>query len=408
MTSTQTARPPRYPALRDPVFRRLTAAWVASNLGDSLLFIVAAVWVKELTGSDALAGGVFVAYGLAAFTAPFLGQLADRMRRVPLLVVANLAAAAVLAALFLVDAERVWIVHIVLFLYGAVGYLTSAAQSGLVRDLVADDDLAGANGLLATIDQAARLVAPLVGTGLYVLVGAQPVIAIALVSFLVAAGVFRFLGAAESEPEPPAEREPFRAEISAGVRLLFGDRRLGILTVVLAVAFAATGLTNVVVFPALEQGFDLAPAWLGVVTTFQGLGALAGGLTVAPIVARLGESRTVAIGVAVLGVGLLSLLGGWQRFVPVVVGLPVASAAIGLAVTWAIVAYVTVRQRSTPARLQGRTAAASNVLLNVPQTIAMVAGTALILAVDYRLLVVVTGAVILLAAAACLVAARSR
>jgi len=33
-------------------FRALVTGWVFTNLGDSALFLMAAVWVKELTGSD--------------------------------------------------------------------------------------------------------------------------------------------------------------------------------------------------------------------------------------------------------------------------------------------------------------------------------------------------------------------
>ena len=52
--------------------------------------------------------------------------------------------------------------------------------------------------------------------------------------------------------------------------------------------------------------------------------------------------------------------------------------------------FATLRQRSTPSSLQGRTSAAGNVLINVPQTLAMIGAAAIIAAVDYRWLVIVT------------------
>jgi hypothetical protein len=62
---------------------------------------------------------------------------------------------------------------------------------------------------------------------------------------------------------------------------------------------------------------------------------------------------------------------------------------------WAIIAYVTLRQTESPAHLQGRTGAAANLLLNLPQVMPALGAAALIGFVDYRLL-------ILAAAAGCL------
>ena len=89
-------------ALRVPAFRRLTAAWACSNFGDSALFLTLAIWVKDLTDSDAAAGLVFLFLGLPVFLAPLAGQLADRVSRRRLVVVTNLVAAAGVLALGLV------------------------------------------------------------------------------------------------------------------------------------------------------------------------------------------------------------------------------------------------------------------------------------------------------------------
>src|SRR5690606_5658029 len=73
--------PARTSVWKAPGFRRLAGAWVFTNLADSALFLMAAVWVKELTGSDVAGAFVFVALGLPAVLAPFLGMLADRLPR---------------------------------------------------------------------------------------------------------------------------------------------------------------------------------------------------------------------------------------------------------------------------------------------------------------------------------------
>src|SRR5699024_438344 len=60
--------------------------------------------------------------------------------------------------------------------------------------------------------------------------------------------------------------------------------------------------------------------------------------------------------------------------------------AAGLGIPWMVVAVVTTRQRQTPARLQGRAAAATNLALNLPQLASTPTGAALVTVLDYRLL----------------------
>jgi len=66
-------------------------------------------------------------------------------------------------------------------------------------------------------------------------------------------------------------------------------------------------------------------------------------------------------------------------------------AAVGVSIPWLLVAFATLRQRLTPARLQGRVSAATNMALNGPQTVGTAAGAGLVAGVDYRVLLVAMG-----------------
>lgn len=389
---------PRRPAAwQYPAFRRLALAWIPANLADSALYLMAAVWVKELTGSDGAAALVFVMLGLPALAAPFMGQLADRVSRRSLLVVAHVVIAAIVATLFLANsASWVWLIYAVIVAYGAMGHLNASAQAGLVRDILPDEHLASGNGLLSGIDQSLRLVSPLVGTGIYALAGAHVVVAITVACFLLSATAFVTMRLQESEPETAASRGAYGQEVTAGFRHLVRTPRLARLTLLLALACAATGMVNASVFPALEQGMGLPASALGVLMTSQGLGAVAGGLSAAWAIRRFGERQVFAIGMALLGIGTLPVVG--NSIASLVVGLVI----LGHGITISVVAFMVLRQRLTPARLQGRTNAAANMAINVPQTAATAAAAALLGIVDYRMLVVATVLVILGAALAAL------
>jgi len=195
----------------------------------------------------------------------------------------------------------------------------------------------------------------------------------------------------EIEESAPAEKTPGRYwyDLTAGFRHLWSVPALKRLTITLAIAFGAVGMVNAAVFPAMEQGFGVEPATLGILVSIQGIGSVIGGITAARIIRPLGEPRTVALGMAAMGVGLFPVAG--SSLALAIVGLLL----IGLGVPWVVVAFSTLRQRLTPNNLQGRTSSAANVALNVPQTGALALSSIAVGLIDYRLLIVATVVIVL-------------
>lgn len=380
-------------ALRLPAFRRLCAAWVLSNLGDGVLFLTLAIWVKDLTGSTATAGLVFAALGLPVLLAPFAGHVADRVPRRRLLVVSNLAVAGAVALLLGVqDAAQVPLLLAVTFLYGCAGHLTGAAQSGLLRDLLADEDLPSANGVLTTIDQGLRLVSPLLGAGLYVAVGVGWVVGLTAACFVGTAAVLLTVRVTESEPGEPTGS--YRRELAAGLDHLRATPVLLRLTLAVAAAMAVTGLSNVTNLQAIESGLRRGPELLAFLAALQGVGALVGGPFAGRLVRRWGERPAVSLGLLLLAVGISSTLTASV----VVFGVGAFVAGVGL--PWVFVGFATLRQRLTPPHLQGRTSAATGLALSGPQTLVTMSAAALVVLVDYRALIACTVAVVAAAALA--------
>lgn len=381
--SIATALRRRPAAWKHQPFRRLTAAWVTTNLGDSALYLMAAVWAKDLTGSDAAAGIVFAVLGLSTLLAPVMGHIVDRVSRRRLLIIANLVGAGLVCLLLPLTADRFWLLYIVIFGYGALGTLTGAAQGALLRDMLADDELASGNGLLSTIDQALRLVSPLLGTALYVTAGPLAVVALTATCFAATALLLVFVRQEESQPEP-RDGESFLRSALAGFGHIARTPVLAPTTIAIGVAFGATGLLNIAAFPVIEQGLGLPAASLGVMVSVQGIGAVLAGVSAASVIARLGEPRTLAVGLTILAAG------GAAFLTTSVLVAGAGMAAVGFGVTWSVVAFVTIRQRLTAPRMQGRTSAASNLAINLPQALLTLVGAAVLAVIDYRLLIALT------------------
>lgn len=373
-------------------FRRLLGGWTIGNLADSALYLTLAVWAKDLTGSSAAAGMVFFALGAPALAVPLLGLLVDRVKRKPLMVMANLIAALAAACLmFVTGAGQMWLLYTVTVVYGALGILNGSALSGLLRDMLADEHLDDANAALTTIDQGLRIFTPLLGAGLYVLWGGRA-LGLGVAALLVITALILLTVRAQESPPEPAEGRMW-AETMAGFRHLRSIPILVSIVAVTAAAFGVIGFFDTLIFEVVEHALEKPPAFFGVLATCQGAGSILGGLTSSRALRRFGPQRAVGISLALVALASVS----FALDLPAGVMVPVTITAItiaGVAIPWMVVALTTTRQRLTPPRLQGRTAAAANLALTVPQIASTAAGATLVTIVPYRALLFIAAAVL--------------
>ena len=158
-----------------------------------------------------------------------------------------------------------------------------------------------------------------------------------------------------------------------------------------AVAMLVIGFAQTFVF-ALLDAIGKPPSFLGVTSVLQGVGSIAGGLTAAAFLRRVGDVRLVGIGLAGFAVGDALLLV--PNLATILVGFLIA----GVAIAWTIVAYTTALQTRTPLEVQGRVSAAADLALTVPQTLSIAVGAALSTVVPYQALIVAMAIVLGLSA----------
>lgn len=378
----------RLGALSDSRFRRLFAGQALSSFGDSALYLTLGIWAKTLTGSNAAAGGVFLALALPTLFAPLAGHLADRVPRKTLLITVNATTALVVLSLLAVRSRgELWLIYVVAFCYGTSFDLLSAAGAGLRKDMLRGEDLASANAALQTSSQGLRIASPLVGSGLFVAFGGPSVAIFDAVTFGAAIAAIASLNVTESQPERETPGTFWR-DNAAGFRHIRAVPLLAQLSLVSAIAFGVTGLGETIIYAVVGQGLHRPPSFMGVLLSIQGAGSVAAGVTAAILMRKAGAARTVGLALACFALASLTYRTSSLTLV-------LAGAVIdGLGLVWLSVGLFTAMQRHTPPRLQGRVNAASTTLLITPQTVSIAAGAALIGVVSYRLMLLVVAVVI--------------
>jgi MFS family permease len=372
-------------AVRD--VRIFFAGWTVSVFGDWAMFIVLGVWAKALTGSNAAAGLVFFALSLPSLFSPLAGMVVDRVRRRPLLIVTYcVESVGVLALLGVHSRSDVWILYAVTAFYGAMGTIAASARSALMTTTLPKELLGEANGIFQSVREGLRLIAPLIGAGIYASLGGGAVAILDSASFLAVVVALLFMRV----PEPRFERveHDFFSEVMAGARHIFRTLPLRQIVVATGICLLVVGFAETIIFAVLDQGLHRPPSFFGVLSSFQGIGAIAGGLSAPRLLRRLGDVRLCGIGMAAFALGDATLISSS-------LGLVLAGIVVsGCGVSWLIVGLATATQVRTPLRLQGRVASAADVFVSTPQTVSIALGAMLVSFVDYRVLVVAMSGVV--------------
>jgi MFS family permease len=180
-------------------------------------------------------------------------------------------------------------------------------------------------------------------------------------------------------PPIPREDEPdFWMELQEGLHHIWHTADIRRLMIATAVVTFVAGVMEVAIFALIDEGLHRAPAFLGVLSTAQGLGAVIGGITIGAVLKRLTEMRTLAwsLGAAAIGIGLLATAN-----LPVVV---LSAIGVGVGVAFFNVALITLVQRRTDVAMQGRVMAALDAAFTLPMAISLALGAGIVAVVGFR------------------------
>ncbi|WP_306317844.1 MULTISPECIES: MFS transporter [unclassified Streptomyces] len=344
-------------------FRRLwggqTVALLGSRVTELALPLTAIVL---LDASPAQLGFLNAAQYLPVLCVTlFAGVIADRVRRRPLMIGANLGRAAILTVVPLLawlGGLSVGALCAVAFATGVLTAQFDVAYQAYLPSLVSKEQLVEGNSKL----QGSRSVAESAGQGLggtlIQVLTAPFAILVDCLGYLVAAVALLRIRTPEERPARAGARRSVRKDIAEGLRMTLRSR---LLRVIMLHASWYNLLWDVVlvVFPLYAiRVLGLGPAGLGLVVAAGSVGALGGSLAARGLGERLGTGPAMVLGMAVASAATL--------LVPLA---PNAGRGVGLAVL--VCGYVlngagiavfnihsiALRQATVPVELIGRVSA---------------------------------------------------
>ncbi len=369
--------------LRIRQFRLLFAGQLVSNLGDWLDFLALVVLITYVwhLGAGALAALAVVVALPWIVVAPFIGPLADRWPKKPVMIGADLARAAVV--LCLIVAPNLAVLLVLVGLKTTFSTFFAPAEEATIRYTVPDEELHSANALSHFVGQATKVVGPAIGGVLVGLTSPRVAFAVDAATFAASALILSFLAPVEvgaddldDDEEDDEGEEGYWQELRAGMAHIFSRRALmlGIFGMA-AATFLLVAFDTLSPLAFLQLGATKAE--FGVAIAAVGLGGVVGAVLVGryggeanPFVLMGGSEVLVGGLVALVGYGLLAHLG-----LPPLTWAPVLL-VVGLAAAGVLIAAPTIIQLETPPEMMGRVSASASAVPTVFQVFAPIVGAA--------------------------------
>ena len=339
--------------LRHRDFRLLWAGMTVSLIGDGI-FLIAMVWqAYELWNAPAALSllGIGMTIPTIAFLLP-AGVLSDRLDRRLLMLWADIARAAIIAALAVLSLTGLltfWQLLVIVALYGVGTAFFMPAFEAVVPDIVPAADLPAANSLDQFVRPIAlRLLGPALGGVLVASVGTGGAFAVDAASFGVSA-VAVFL----MRPPPHARSEHVESSVRAlkeGLEFVRGRVWLWGTLLSAAIAYLAfMGPAEVLLPYIVKNDLDASAGELGLVFAAGGVGAVGAALVMGQ---RGHPRRDVTFMYAAWTLATLALAGyglataSWQ--------LMIACLFFNALETAGTIVWVTIKQRHVPPSMLGR------------------------------------------------------
>lgn len=308
-----------------------------------------------LLGASAFQMGLLGTLQLLSFPTLglFVGVWADRYRRRPIMIVANLGRMFALGSIpifTILGLLSLNLLYVVAVITGVCTVFFDVSYQSYLPVLIDKADLVEGNSKLQLSASAGQVAGPALAGFLIDLVGAAKAIAIDAGGFLTSALALLSIRKPETKPQSSASPD-FFSEMKEGARVVLGSRVLSGIAGCTATSNLGSSMAFVVLLIFAYRDLKLSPSLVGVVFSIGSLGVLFGAWVAGSTAKKLGLGRSIAIS-SIAGIGILIV--PLALYEPPVLVLAAGQLIAGALTAIYNINQVSLRQAITPDRLQGR------------------------------------------------------
>jgi MFS family permease len=330
-----------------PSFGLLALATLTSGFGTWLAFVALTVDVYDRTGSATWVSALFIADFLPAIVIGLAASsLVDRMPRRRLMIASDLVRVAVFVLLPFADSAGM-IVALAAVAGFATGFFRPAVYAGL-PNLVPDEDLAMANSILQTIENAAWALGPILGGLLVTATGPDAAYWFNAATFLVSAILLAGIPQRMLQ-SVTAEGRGYWRDLADGFGLIRRSRALLTILTAWNVVMLATAGANVSEVVLAKEAFGAGDFGYGLLVGTTGVGLAAGSLVAGSFLENRSLSGVYGASIALVALGMVAAAVSPNVWIAAI-----CVAVVGAGNGAAVVCNALLVQRGAPDELRGR------------------------------------------------------
>jgi MFS family permease len=283
----------------------------------------------------------------------FVGVWADRYRRRPIMIVANLGrmiSLGLIPVAAILHSFSLNLLYLVATVTGICTVFFDVCYQSYLPVLIDKDDLVEGNSKLQLSASSGQVGGPALAGFLIYLLGAAEAVTVDAAGFLTSA--IALLSIRKQEPKPVPKIEPdFFGEMREGTKVVLGNNVLNRIAGCTATANLGSQIANVLLLIFAYQTLHLSTQVMGVVFSIGSTGVLFGAWVAGSASKKFGLGRTIALS-STASIGLL-IIPLALVLSPIAV-LAVAEFIVGVLVAVYNINQVSLRQAITSDELQGR------------------------------------------------------
>ncbi|MFN8383340.1 MAG: MFS transporter [Anaerolineales bacterium] len=296
-------------------FTIVWAGQLISVLASSMTQFALTIWAYQETGSATSLGIISTAFAIPfLLLSPIAGVMVDRHNRKLMMMVSDLTAVLATAGILILHATgnlQIWHLYIAAVFNGLGSTFQWPAYSAAISTMVPKENYSRANGMMSLVESGPAVLAPLLAGILLPIITLTGILFIDVATFFLAIFALTLVHIPQPEKtvEGQAENGGILKEALYGFKYIFARRGLFGLLIFFVVLNFIIGLSISLFSPFILERTHQDSAILGIVTSANAIGAVAGGLLISLWGGFKKRTNSIFIGEALTGLFLLVIFG---------------------------------------------------------------------------------------------------